>query len=142
MSVSIMDRVEQILQEGGVKPTANRILLMREILADPQPFTLSDMEVRLSPMDKSTIFRTLTTFLEHGLIHEVDNGSAAKVYCRCTCSGSHEHPHIHFTCKSCGRTFCIKGIDTSVLPQPQGFLVEEVNCVMKGLCPKCRQEKI
>lgn len=136
-----MDQVEQILESSGVKPTSNRILLMREILADPQPFTLADMEVRLSPMDKSTIFRTLSTFLKHGLIHEVDNGSAAKVYCHCTCSGGHEHPHIHFTCKKCGKTFCIKGIDTSVLPQPQGFLVEEVNCVMKGLCPSCQQKE-
>ena len=132
-----MDEVEKILEEAGVKPTANRILLMREIIFAAHPFTLADMEQRLQPMDKSTIFRTLGTFLEHRLIHEVDTGGPAMLYCRCVCEQGHEHQHIHFTCTRCGQTFCIRNIDPSCLPRPDGFQVEQVNCVMKGLCPKC-----
>ena len=132
-----MDEVEKILEEAGVKPTANRILVMREIIGAAHPFTLADMEQRLQPMDKSTICRTLGTFLEHRLIHEVDTGGPAMLYCRCVCEQGHEHQHIHFTCTRCGQTFCIRNIDPSCLPRPDGFQVEQVNCVMKGLCPKC-----
>lgn len=132
-----MDEVEKILADAGVKPTANRILMMREIIGAAHTFSLADMEERLYPMDKSTIFRTLSTFLEHKLIHEVDNGGPSMLYCRCVCEQGHEHQHIHFTCTRCGQTFCIRDIDPSSLPRPKGFLVEEVNCVMKGLCPKC-----
>lgn len=129
--------VEEILEAAGVKPTSNRILLMREIIACEHCFSLGDLEISMAPMDRSTIFRTLTTFLEHGLIHEVDNGASAMLYCRCSCNNGHDHQHIHFTCSHCGETYCIRNIDTAALPRPQGFLVEEVNCVMKGLCPKC-----
>ena len=70
------------------------------------------------------------------LLHEVDNGSGSKIYCRCECRSTHTS-HIHFTCTSCGKTFCIKDIDTSSIPLPEGFTIEETNCVMKGICPDC-----
>lgn len=132
-----MEDAVKILEAAGVKPTSNRLLLMREILNCPHTFTLSDMETRLDSMDRSTIFRTLNTFLEHRLIHEVDNGGSAMMYCRCVCDKGHDHQHIHFTCTRCGQTFCIRNIDSSSLPRPNGFLVEEISCVMKGLCPNC-----
>ena len=136
-----MEDVEKILLGAGVKPTANRILLMRAIISCAHTFTLADMEERLDSMDKSSIFRALNTLLEHKLIHEVDNGSHALLYCRCVCEQGHEHQHIHFTCSSCGKTFCIRNIDASALPRPEGFLVEEVNCVMKGICPDCLKKE-
>lgn len=131
-----MQDIERILNEAGVKPTAIRMMVMKEIIAIGHTFTLSDMEIRLETVDKSTLFRTLTLFLEHKLLHEVDNGSGSKLYCRCECRSTHTS-HIHFTCTSCGKTFCIKGIDTSSIPHPEGFTIEETNCVMKGICPDC-----
>lgn len=131
-----MGDIEKILADAEVRPTSNRIMVMREIIAMDHTFTLSEMEERLETIDKSTLFRTLTLFLEHKLLHEVDNGSGSKIYCRCECRPVHG-PHVHFTCTSCGKTFCIKNIDTSSIPHPEGFEIEEVNCVMKGLCPEC-----
>lgn len=137
-----MEQIENILADAGVKPTAIRIMVMQEIIAYNHPFTLADMEERLCTVDKSTLFRTLTLFLEHKLLHDVDNGSGSKIYCRCECAPIHTS-HIHFTCTVCGQTYCIKDIDTSIVPHPKGFLVNEMNCVMKGLCPAClkRQRK-
>ena len=113
-----MEDVERILTEAGVKPTAIRMMVMKEIIAVGHTFTLSDMEFRLETVDKSTLFRTLTLFLEHKLLHEVDNGSGSKIYCRCECRNAHTS-HIHFTCTSCGKTFCIKYIYTSSIPHPE-----------------------
>ena len=131
-----MEQIENLLAGAGIKLTAIRIMVMEEIIAYNRPFTLADMEERLCTVDKSTLFRTLTLFLEHKLLHDVDNGSGSKVYCRCECAPIHTS-HIHFTCTSCRQTYCIKDIDTSVVPHPKGFLVDEMNCVMKGLCPAC-----
>ena len=131
-----MEQVEDILISAGVKPTAIRIMIMREIMTYDHTFTLADMEVRFDTVDKSTLFRTLTLFLEHDILHEVDNGSGSKIYCRCECRPIHTS-HIHFTCNRCGKTFCIKDIDASAIPRPQGFLVQEMNFVMKGVCPRC-----
>ena len=131
-----MQDIERILTDADVKPTAIRMMVMKEIIAIGHTFTLSDMEIRLETVDRSTLFRTLTLFLEHKLLHEVDNGSGSKIYCRCECRSTHTS-HIHFTCTSCGKTFCIKDIDTSSIPHPEGFTIEETSCVMKGFCPDC-----
>lgn len=131
-----MELIENIFTEAGIKPTAIRIMVMKEIISYNHPFTLADMEDRLNTVDKSTLFRTLTLFLEHQILHDVDNGNGSKIYCRCECTSVHTS-HIHFTCTCCGETFCIKDIDISNVPHPKGFIVNDMSCVMKGLCPKC-----
>ena len=135
-----MNQVEQILHESGIRPTAIRIMVLKEIIAYDHAFTLADMEHRMGTLDRSTLFRTLTLFVEHRLLHEIDNGGGAKLFCRCDCGHHHHHiPHIHFTCTACGDTFCIKDIDMTVIPHPTGYEVNEINLVMKGICPKCKQ---
>ncbi len=134
-----MSQEERILTDSGIRPTAIRIMVLREIARYAHAFTLSDMESRLPTLDRSTLFRTLTLFVQHRLLHEADNGCGSKLFCLCECDRKHQHtPHIHFTCTVCHETFCIKNIDLSLLPNPVGYEVEEVNLIMKGLCPKCR----
>lgn len=134
-------QAEQLLTDAGVHLTAIRLAVMREIMQHDGAFTLADLEAWMDTMDKSTLFRTLTLFLRHRILHEVDNGSGSKLYCRCTRPGIPHSSHIHFTCTSCGRTFCIKDIDGSQIPRPAHFEVQEINCVMKGLCPECLQRR-
>ncbi len=136
-----MEQIENMLAGAGIKPTAIRIMVMREIIAYNHPFTLADMEGRLATVDKSTLFRTLTLFLERKLLHDVDNGSGSRIYCKCECASMHTS-HIHFTCTLCGQTFCIKDIDTSIVPHPEGFVVKESSLVMKGLCPECAKREL
>ena len=116
-----------------------RLLILREIVSIDRTFNLSEMEERLDTVDKSTLFRTLTLFQQHHILHEVDNGSGSKLYCLCTCGSPHHTSHIHFTCTSCHKTFCITGITSSRSRPPEEFEVEEINCVMKGRCPECRR---
>lgn len=136
-----MSQAEQILSKSGIRPTAIRIMVLKEIIEYDHTFTLADLEHRMVTLDRSTLFRTLMLFVEHKLLHEVDNGSGSKLFCRCECNHRHEHtPHLHFTCTACHETFCIKDIDVSMLPQPEGYEVTEINLVMKGLCPKCKKK--
>ena len=137
-----MKQEEQILNESGIRPTAIRLMILREIIAYDRAFTLADMEQRMPTLDRSTLFRTLILFVEHRLLHEVDNGSGSKLFCRCECNHKHHHaPHIHFTCTACNETYCIKDIDVAGIPHPEGYEVEQINLVMKGLCPRCRMTK-
>ena len=135
-----MKEAEHILSASGIRPTAIRQIVLKEIATCQHAFTLANMEQRLTTLDRSTLFRTLTLFVKHELLHEADNGSGSKLYCKC--EHTHHHtPHIHFTCTVCHDTYCIKDIDLSTLPKPEGYEVEEINLVMKGLCPKCKRAK-
>lgn len=51
-----------ILEKKGVKPTANRILVLRALLAAARPVSLPELEELLERMDKSSIFRVLGLF--------------------------------------------------------------------------------
>ena len=61
---------EEILRSAGVRPTAMRLLILREIVSIDRTFNLSEMEERLDTVDKSTLFRTLTLFQQHHILHE------------------------------------------------------------------------
>ena len=54
-----------------IRPTAIRVLVLRTLLEMKQAMSVSDLEAQLDTVDKSTIFRTLTLFLSHHLIHGV-----------------------------------------------------------------------
>lgn len=55
--------VEDILTRKEVKPTSNRILVMRELIKASHPVSLADLEISLGfSMDKASIFRVLELF--------------------------------------------------------------------------------
>lgn len=137
-----MKKAEEMLVAAGVHPTANRLLVMREIVSHEGTFSLAEMEELLVSVDKSTIFRTLTLLVEHHLLHEIDNGSGSRRYCLCDCQIDHNHPHrhtshIHFTCTRCGRTYCVKEVPMPHIYLPAEYQVEEVSCHARGICPDC-----
>ena len=43
-------------------------------------------------------------------------------------------------CERCRRTFCLKQIHVPVVPLPDGFKLNSINYVLKGLCPECSEE--
>jgi Fur family ferric uptake transcriptional regulator len=106
--------------------------------------SLPELERLLPTVDKSTISRALSLFLLHGLIHAVDDGSGSLKYnvCAddCDCGEDIDDEHTHFFCERCRRTFCLKQIHVPVVPLPDGFTLNSVNYVLKGLCPECSEK--
>lgn len=52
------------LEAKGIKPTANRILVLKTLASEHHPQSLSNLEHKMLTMDKSSIFRVLTLFLD------------------------------------------------------------------------------
>lgn len=131
---------ENELAEAGIRITAVRLLIwrtLREQMTDA--FSLSDVQDLLYTIDKSTLFRALTLFAEHGLLHGIDDGSGMQKYCVCRCGDhSHHHSHVHMTCVRCHKTWCVEDVEIPVVPLPEDFQVLEREYVVKGVCRKCR----
>jgi len=131
------------LEAKGIKPTANRILVLKTLVeAEGQPLSLRDLEQRLVSMDKSSIFRTLTLFLEHDAAHAFEDGRGVLNYEVCEEEGKCDHHdgHIHFYCESCHRSFCMEDIHIPCFELPEGFFPHSVSFVIKGECPECRRK--
>lgn len=134
-----------ILEQRNIKPTAVRLLVLNALKKAECALSLTDLEARLGTVDKSSIFRTLTLFLSHHLIHGIEDGSGQLKYalcppqCHCgeaeVCSLS--DLHTHFRCQRCGKTFCLRGLPVPRVPLPDGFELTSANYVLVGYCPDC-----
>lgn len=133
-------RTTQLLAEHHIKPTANRIVIAKALAAEGRPVSMKELEARIQTIDKSNIFRTLTLFKEHHLVHTMEDGSDTVRYELCFSHDEDEDEdlHVHFFCERCRRTFCL--YDTPIPPVrlPQGYEQTTVNYMVKGICPKCR----
>lgn len=134
-----MEQLEKILAERNIKPTANRLLVLKAMLGFKSAFSLGDMEQELETIDKSTLSRVIRLFHENLLIHSIDDGSGSVKYsvCRSDCTCSVGDLHVHFYCDKCKHTYCIESVAIPDLLLPAGFRVDGVNFVLKGLCGDC-----
>ena len=130
------------LESKGIRPTANRILVMKTLMGEQNPQSLSNLERKMVSMDKSSIFRTLTLFLEHDVVHAFEDGRGVLCYELCEEKGACDHHdgHIHFYCKSCQRSFCMETIHIPSFELPEGFYPHSISFVIKGECPDCRKK--
>lgn len=130
------------LESKGIRPTANRILVMKTLMGEQNPQSLSNLERKMVSMDKSSIFRTLTLFLEHDVVHAFEDGRGVLCYELCEEKGACDHHdgHIHFYCESCQRSFCMEDIHIPNFELPEGFYPHSISFVIKGECPDCRKK--
>ena len=52
----------QLMQEHGIRPTAGRVLVLRTLLAEGRPLSMTEIETVLESVDKSTVSRALAAF--------------------------------------------------------------------------------
>lgn len=133
---------EEKLLAHQVRPTANRELVLRLIASSDRAVSLSDLETGLETVDKSTIFRILTLFVEHGLLHAIEDGSGSVKYELCGGELGHtvQDMHPHFYCECCHKTFCMQSAHIPVVAVPKGYVVTSVNYVLKGVCGECARK--
>lgn len=132
----------QRLEKKQIKPTAVRILVLRTLMEVSGAVSLSKLEELLGTVDKSTIFRTLNLFLSHHLIHEIEDGSGSSKYelCGNEASCTVDDMHVHFYCEHCHQTFCFKNTHIPLIELPEGFRMQSINYMVKGICSGCMKE--
>lgn len=131
------------LERKGVKPTAMRLLILRTMMEINAPVSLLDLEKKLITVDKSTLFRTVTLFLAHHILHGFEDGSGSLKYevCSNECACSIDDMHTHFFCIICHQTFCMKTTQIPEVSLPEGFSMHSINYVIKGVCMECNRKK-
>mgnify|MGYP002813940016 CR=1 FL=1 len=139
----VKQRVEQksesMLASASLYKTAPRVAVLDVLLNAGRPLTQGQIVQRLGkgPFDKVTIYRTLESFCEAGLVHKVflqDRCGYFEPAQNCT----EKQCHPHFTCTSCGGTSCMTDISLPMAKSPhKGFVIRRQRVQLEGLCPKC-----
>lgn len=131
---------EKILTDAGIRVTAVRLLVLKTIYRymHGDAFSLQNVMEKMLAADNSSVFRTLTLFVQKRLLHTIDDGSGMQKYCLCTCPDhDHMHGHVHFTCTECQRTVCLTDVPIPHIELPEGYEATDMEFVVKGICPKC-----
>jgi Fur family ferric uptake transcriptional regulator len=90
--------------------------------------------------DRVTIYRTLQTFVDKGIIHTIPSADNAIRYalCKDACREGHHHDnHIHFMCDHCSTTYCLDHVEVPALQLPGGFMASRTDMVVSGCCNRC-----
>ena len=123
-----------------VKPTAMRLLVLEFLLKQNAAVTISDLEREFQPSDKVTLYRTLKTFEEQGIVHNINADADATKYALCEeeCKpGEHLDMHVHFYCTSCKELLCLPKTQLPQVTLPKNFQLRELSLVARGICDTC-----
>ena len=131
---------ERLLKNFSLRSTPTREQIILLFLKRNYALSHGDIEKEItSELDRVTVYRTLKTFLDKGLIHKVldDEGSLKYALCNEACTlMDHHHDHVHFKCTLCGQTNCLN-IDVPLIRLPTGYKATEVNLLIQGVCERC-----
>ncbi|MCM1484426.1 MAG: transcriptional repressor [Muribaculaceae bacterium] len=133
------DNAESLLENAGIRVTANRLLVTKALIDSSSPLSMGELEIQLDTLEKSSVFRVLTLLLEHGIVHAVEDGRGVVRYEICHSHGdcSVSDMHAHFFCESCHAVTCFEDIPVPAPDLPDGYQINAINYMIKGLCPKC-----
>jgi Fur family ferric uptake transcriptional regulator len=129
-----MNEIEQFLESKNIRITAMRMLIYKLLSDKQRALTLSDIENAFDKADRTTLYRTIKTFEEKGIVHKIDDGSGVTKYALCRTGTD---LHLHFHCLVCNETTCLTDHKIPKIKVPEGFITENINLVVKGVCDKC-----
>jgi Fur family transcriptional regulator, ferric uptake regulator len=135
--------VDDILRRNSLSVTESRKKILNLFLNVQGALAHGDIERKAGEkFDRVTVYRTLQTFVEKGIIHTIPttDNSVRYALCKDNCAGGHHHDdHVHFICMQCGTTLCLEEVVVPEIKIRRGFSVNEIEVVVKGICLDCQQ---
>ena len=139
---SALERFKAISQDKGLRLTHQRLEILRELVgAKDHPsaeMVFGRVRRRLPTISLDTVYRTLSTFDDQGLIMRVPvTGDQGRF-------DADTSPHHHFVCSRCKSIydFLWGDFDDLVLPGDSHGLgrVDDRRVVLRGVCRDCLTE--
>jgi Fur family transcriptional regulator, ferric uptake regulator len=133
--------IHALLKKNQLSVTASRHSILQLFMHHPGALAHADIEkMTASKIDRVTVYRTLQTFVEKGIIHTIPStdNNIRYALCKASCADGHHHDHhVHFECERCHNTTCLDEVDTPVVRLPRGFRLTQTEVVIKGVCRAC-----
>lgn len=128
----------RILKEAGIKPTSQRVLildyLIHNLIHPSSEQIYQSLHQEVSVLSRATVYNTVNIFKEKGLIRVLDTGDEVAHY------DIDLDEHAHFQCVKCQRIWNVDmpGTLKDEMLLPDGFEVQDMQVMMKGVCADCR----
>lgn len=133
-------RIRELLNDSGLRCTQAREAVLQHLSAQARPLAHSEIARGrgTAGLDRVTLYRTLATLQDVGLVHRVQDHEGAWRFCAHVrlakgCPGNHPH----FQCTRCGLMRCLTEQALPWVAVPQESLVAGKQFLVYGLCPAC-----
>lgn len=142
LMIQTAEKVELMLKQNHLSITDSRKKILSLFLGQTGALSHGDIEKRAGDkVDRVTIYRTLQTFVDKGIIHIIptSDNSIRYALCKDECTEGHHHDHhIHFVCNKCNNTCCLDDVATPDIKLPKGYIAKHVEVVVEGICKNCK----
>ena len=136
----MMSLSDNILKKHKLRITQFRSEVIDIFNEAGRALSSNDIEAKLKDADRITLYRTLKSFEDKGIIHKAMDGTQTQKYaiCEAECDEHHHHDeHVHFHCEKCENTFCMDNVFVPKIILPKGFKMHHAHMVINGCCQKC-----
>ena len=137
-----MDENLDILKKNGLSVTDGRKKILDLFLDAEGALAHADIEKQTdAAFDRVTVYRTLQTFVDKGIIHQIPTTDNSILYalCKHNCEAGHHHDnHVHFICNNCSKTICLDDVTVPEVKLPKGFKPTQSAMVVTGICDECK----
>ena len=132
----------EILRKNGLSVTEGRKKILELFLDNEGALAHADIERYTdAAFDRVTVYRTLQTFVDKGIIHQIPTTDNSILYalCKQDCQAGHHHDnHVHFICDHCNKTICLDDVTIPEVKLPKGFTPKHAEMVVSGVCDDCK----
>ncbi len=133
--------IARTLKRNKLSVTDSRKKILQLFLENTGALAHGDIEKKAGEkFDRVTVYRTLQTFVDKGIIHTIPTADNSVRYalCKDECSEGHHHDHhVHFICNNCHRTYCLDDVVTPDIKLPRGYTPNHTEVVVEGICKNC-----
>lgn len=137
-----MQAILEILKKHGLSVTDARKKILELFLNNNGALDHAEIEKTTGDIfDRATIYRTLQSFVDKGIIHIIPTIDNTILYalCKDDCSDGHHHDnHVHFVCDDCSKTICLEAVSVPDVKLPEGFKPKQKSMVVNGVCDDCQ----
>ena len=137
-----MNNLLDILKKNQLSITDGRKKILELFLHSPGALAHADIEKSTGEIfDRVTVYRTLQTFVDKGIIHNIPTTDNSILYalCKQDCEAGHHHDnHVHFICDVCFKTTCLDDVTVPEVKLPKGFKPKHAQMVVGGICGDCK----
>lgn len=137
-----MDQLLDILKKNQLSVTESRKKILELFLESQGALAHADIERSTdAAFDRGTVYRTLQTFVDKGIIHNIPTNDNSILYalCKDNCEAGHHHDHhVHFVCDKCSKTICLEDVLVPEVKLPEGFTPVHAEMVVNGICDDCK----
>jgi Fur family ferric uptake transcriptional regulator len=129
-----------LLKMHNLKSTKLRLAVVQVLMDTRVGLSHQDLSNALTvEFDRVTLFRTLNTFEDIGIVHKIMDAQGTAKYAYTLPNDLHNNAnHAHFICSTCGQIFCLNDTFTlNDIAVPEGFTKNNMEVQVKGICNKC-----